>query len=78
METESEAPSWTDGRRLDGALAVKSTEGLWLILTGDERPPLTSCPCCKKPFRTRCAAERVANAIYPADEQSGPSSLYPA
>lgn len=37
----------------------------WVIVPHDDRPALTTCPCCSKLFETAKAAKLIANIVYP-------------
>ena len=62
---DGEAQGWRDGRRVDGMFAAIDVNGYWIVVTRDRRRVIVSCPCCEEPFRSRLAAERVANVISP-------------
>lgn len=63
---EEDAPGWVDRLRDDGAMIMpRPPGGTWIVLMPDGRAPLTTCPCCRKLFRSAVAAQRVANHTYP-------------
>ena len=63
--SDDEAPGWLNGRRVDGMFAAIDVNGYWVVMTRDRGRVIIGCPCCEEPFRTRLAAERVANVISP-------------
>lgn len=66
---DSDAPGWKDNLRDDGAMVMRSRgDGGWVVIMPDGRPPLTTCPCCKKTFRNAFAAQFVANEVYPPEQ----------
>jgi hypothetical protein len=62
---EDEVPGWNSFVRSDGMAVSRGVEGTWLVLPHDHRPPVTLCPCCKRPMKSAFAAEKVADEVYP-------------
>jgi len=56
---------WKDARRGDGLVVRETLDQTWLILPADDRPAISICPCCDKPFASQRAAMLVADEVYP-------------
>lgn len=61
---EPEERHWNGTQRSDGVAVVVTATDTWIVIPKDG-PPLTSCPCCVKPFATKRSAMLVADALYP-------------
>lgn len=66
---DQDAPGWTGLRRSDGARLRLIGANRWAVLAPAGDITATECPCCRKPLLTARAAQLVANAIYPIEEQ---------
>lgn len=64
MEFEHET-GWKGLERRDGVRVAVADGGAWLVLTPDDRLPLSVCPTCDRAMRTADTAKLVADAVYP-------------
>lgn len=62
----SNETAWHGTERADGVIITPTPDG-WTI--EGPRGEIALCPCCERPMRTARAAQLVADAIYPFQEQ---------
>jgi hypothetical protein len=55
-------------RRSDGLEVILGIDG-WIIMPGDEGPPIDRCPCCGKALLSPLAAQIVADTMLPIDRE---------
>jgi hypothetical protein len=60
-----DVPGWTDSTRDDGMVVAIAFAGTWYVKPPDDRPSITTCPCCGTTFPTARTAKMAANALYP-------------
>ena len=57
--------TWDDTHRSDGLVIIRGFEGIWYIITRDERRIVDRCPCCDRALDTKHTAQTVADHLVP-------------